>query len=80
MDSLIRLCLIVFFCRILDVTFCTVRTIQVVRGNKMLAMLFGFFETFLWFTIVREALQFEGSSLALGFSYALDCNFAILPV
>lgn len=69
--ELVKLCLTVFGCRILDVTFCTVRTIQVVRGKRGLAMLFGFFETFVWFTIVREALQFEGSSIFLALAYAL---------
>ena len=70
MSELLLLCLKVFFCRILDVSIGTVRTIQVVKGNRFLAALLGFAEVFLWFTVVREALRSDMGGIPIALSYA----------
>ena len=60
----------VFFVRILDVSLGTTRTIITVRGQKYLAALIGFIEVFIWFVIVREALNTNETSLFVALSYA----------
>lgn len=67
--SVYLLCLAVFLSRILDVSFGTLRMVNVVRGNSVLAMGMGFCETFVWFIFAREALQ-SASGLAVGAAYA----------
>ena len=64
------LCAKVFFCRIMDVSLGTVRTVQIVRGNRKLAALFGFAETFLWFLVVREALTSDIGGVPVAIAYA----------
>ncbi len=68
--EMLFLCLKVFFCRIMDVSLGTVRTIQIVKGNRRLAALFGFIEVFIWFTVVREALRSDMNGVLIGISYA----------
>lgn len=68
-SSTLLLCIAVFFSRILDVSFGTLRMVNVVRGNSLAAMGMGFCETFIWFVIAREALQ-SASGLAVGAAYA----------
>ena len=58
-SALALLCVKIFFCRILDVSLSTVRTIMSVRGK-----------TLVWFLIVREALASDAGGLALAVSYA----------
>ena len=67
--STVLLCLTVFLSRILDVCFGTLRMVSVVRGKSARAMALGFCETFLWFTVAREALQ-SASGIVVGVSYA----------
>ena len=67
--STLLLCLTVFFSRILDVSFGTLRMVSVVRGKPARAMALGFCETFVWFTVAREALQ-SASGIVVGVSYA----------
>ncbi len=64
------LCLAIFFCRIIDVTLGTVRTIMTVRGNRKVAAIIGFVECMIWFLIVREALSTEETSIFIAASYA----------
>lgn len=64
-------CLKVFFCRILDVTLGSLRTVLVVRERNFAAALAGFCETFVWYIVVRDALNFEGPVLPIALSYAL---------
>ncbi len=68
--ELFMLCLKVFLVRILDVSMGTVRTIVTVRGKKYLAALIGFIEVFIWFVIVREALNTDETSILIALSYA----------
>ena len=69
--ELFILCIKVFFGRIFDVSLGTIRTIMTVKGKKIYATTIGFFEVFIWFIIVREALNTNVSSLWIAFSYAL---------
>ena len=63
-------CIKVFFCRILDVTFGSTRTVLVVKGKTVLAALVGFCEVFIWFVVVRDALNFDGPVVPIALSYA----------
>lgn len=63
------LCLEIFCCRILDVSCCTVRTVLTVKEKTTLSAVVGFFEAFLWFVIVRQALTSGTTSLAVAFAY-----------
>ena len=68
--ELLILCIKIFFVRILDVSLGTTRTIVTVRGKKYVAALIGFVEVFIWFVIVREALNTEETSLFIALAYA----------
>lgn len=68
--SLITICLTVFFCRLFDVTLATIRTMFTVRGKTSIAAICGFVECFLWFMIVREALNSAENGLLIGIAYA----------
>ncbi|NCB52641.1 MAG: DUF2179 domain-containing protein [Clostridia bacterium] len=64
------LCVEIFFCRILDVSFGTLRMILTVREKSALAALVGFFEVFIWFLIVRQALDNSDNGFVVAISYA----------
>jgi len=65
------LCLKIFFTRILDVSLGTFRTIVVVKGKNILAGVIGFFEVFVWFVIVQEALNTPSNSIWIAVFYSL---------
>lgn len=67
---MIWLCLKIFFTRILDVSLGTIRTILTVKGKHLLAGSIGFFEVFIWFVIVQEALS-TISSIWIAIFYSL---------
>ena len=69
--ELFMLCLKIFFVRILDVSMGTFRTIITVKGKSLYASLIGFIEVFIWFIIVREALNTDETSIFVAISYAL---------
>ena len=64
------LCLKIFFARILDVTLGTIRTIHTVKGRTLVAGLIAFVEVFIWFVVVREALNTELNSVWIVISYS----------
>lgn len=64
------LCLEIFFCRILDVSCGTLRMILTVREKSALAALVGFFEVFIWFSVVRQALDSSDNGLIIAIAYA----------
>ena len=64
------MCIQVFFCRIIDVSLGTIRTILTVRGKKTFAAAVGFVEIFIWFLIVREALGSDVGGLWVAIAYA----------
>ena len=68
--TLFILCLKIFFARILDVSLGTVRTIFTVKGKNLYAAMIGFIEICIWFTIVREALNTDETSILIMISYA----------
>lgn len=69
--ELLWLCIKIFFVRILDVSLGTIRTIVTVKGKTFVASLIGFVEVFVWFVIVKEALDTDVNSLWIAISYAL---------
>ncbi len=70
MDNIVFLCLAVFCARIVDTSLATVRTVMVVKDRTMLAFVFAFFEVFVWFMIVREALTSVDNVLLLAIAYS----------
>lgn len=69
--ELALLCLKIFFVRILDVSMGTARMIIVVKGKSLMASLIGLVEVFIWFMIVREALNTDAGGLWIAASYSL---------
>lgn len=69
-EELILLCVKVFCSRILDVTLGTIRTIEIVKGRRVVAACFGFCEVFLWYVVVRAALSSDLTSPLVALSYA----------
>ena len=69
--GLFLLCLKIFFVRILDVSLGTFRTIITVKGKTLYASLIGFFEVFVWFVVVKEALNTTETSLWIAVAYSL---------
>ncbi len=63
-------CLTIFFVRIVDVSLGTIRTIFIVKGNKVISALIAFVEALIWFLIVKEALNTLDGSIWIAFSYA----------
>lgn len=61
--ELLFLCLKIFFCRIIDVSMATFRTVITVKGKNKVAAIIAIFEALLWFLVIREALTFETTTL-----------------
>jgi uncharacterized protein YebE (UPF0316 family) len=55
--QLTMLPIMVFFAEVCVVTFCTVRTICVTRGRKVLAAVLGFFEVSIWLFAIGQIMQ-----------------------
>lgn len=68
--ELLLLCLKIFFCRILDVSLATVRTIFTVKRKPLIAGILGFVEVFIWFLVVKDALNTDFNSLWIPVAYA----------
>ena len=68
--TIFLLCIKIFFARILDVTLGTIRTIHTVKGRTLIAGLIAFVEVFIWFVVVREALNTELDSIWIVVSYS----------
>ena len=60
--ELLLLCLKIFFCRIIDVSMASYRTVIMVKGKSKLASLIALVEGLIWFLVVREALNFVSSN------------------
>ena len=75
---MILLCLKIFFTRIIDVSLGTFRTIVLIKGRNILAGIIGFFEVFVWFVIVQEALNTSTSIwVALFYSFGFAAGTII---
>ena len=68
--TLLLMCLKIFFCRILDVSLGTIRTILTVKGKPVFAALSGFLEVMIWFLVVRNAFNSDESGIILAIAYA----------
>lgn len=68
--DLLLLCIKIFLVRIMDVSLGTVRTIVSVKGKSKTAAMIGFVEVFVWFLIVREALNTDVVSIWVAVAYA----------
>ena len=69
--NIVFLCIMIFFVRIIDTSLATIRTVMVVKDKTTLAFIIAFFEVFVWFLIVREALNTDaGNVLAIAISYS----------
>ena len=68
--ALFWLCFKIFFVRIIDVSLGTVRTIITVKGRRTLASMVGFIEVFVWFIIVKEALNTTETSIWIAIAYS----------
>lgn len=69
--EILFLCIKIFLVRIIDVSLGTFRTIITVKGKSLYASIIGFIEVFVWFIIVREALNTDVESLWIAVSYSL---------
>ena len=69
--ELFLLCLKIFFARILDVSLGTLRTMITVKGKILYASMVGFVEIFVWFLVVKEALNTDQTSIWIAISYSL---------
>ena len=67
---MLLLCIKIFFARLLDVTLSTFRTMVLVKGQKILPAIIGFFEVLVWLMVVEETLKTETESLWVPVSYA----------
>ena len=65
------LCATIFFGRVVDMSCSTIRTILTVKEKTALAALVGFFESFLWFMIVRQALTSAQSGTVVAIVYGI---------
>lgn len=69
--EILLLCIKIFLVRIIDVSLGTFRTIITVKGKSLYASIIGFIEVFVWFIIVREALNTDVDSIWIAISYSL---------
>lgn len=49
----------------------TLRTVITIKGKTLYASIVGFFEVFIWFSVVKEALNTDEKSIWIGIAYAL---------
>ncbi len=63
-------CLQIFFARIVDVSLGTVRTVLIIKGNKLIASVIAFFEVLIWFIVAREALNTSLNSILIPIFYS----------
>ncbi len=70
MEFVLLQCLKVFVCRIMDVTLGTLRMVLTVKGKTLAAAAFGFVEVFIWFLVVRDALNTAGGGVFIAVAYA----------
>ena len=61
--------LTIFLSRLVDVTLATLRAVFVAKGARNIAPIFGFFEVFIWITIIGQILS-QANDLWSYLSYA----------
>ena len=73
--QLMYLCFKVLVVRIIDVSLGTVRMLLTVKDKNLLSAIIGFVEVYIWFLVVKDALNNSSNSMIIGVFYAL--GFAI---
>lgn len=68
--ELFILCIKIFFARIFDVSLGTIRTVFTVKGKTLKAGIIAFIEIFIWFLVVKEALNTDINSIWIVISYS----------
>lgn len=68
--TLLYLCIKIFCGRLIDVSLSTIQTMFLVKGKRNLATILGFIDVFIWFLVVREALNTDIESIWIAFAYA----------
>lgn len=71
--DMVATCLFIILARIGDVSLGTIRTVFILRGRRMLAVMLGFFEVLIWVTVVSKVIAnlehpIYAVSYALGFA------------
>ena len=64
-------CIKIFVSRIIDVSLGTLRTMFVVKGNKIVSSSIAFIEVFVWFYAARVALVNYDNSITIAIFYSL---------
>ena len=67
---MLKLCIGIFFARLIDVSLGTVRTILSVKGKTIFATIIAFFEVLIWFMVARQALNTDIESLWIPLAYS----------
>ena len=68
--ALVYLCIKIFCGRLIDVSLSTLQTMFLVKGKRKLATIFGFIDVFVWFIVVKEALNTNIQSIWIALAYA----------
>ena len=66
-DIMFLLCLKVFIARMIDVSLGTIRTMFIVKGNKIVASVIAFLEVLVWFYASRSIFSIEENGLIILF-------------
>ena len=64
-------CLSIFLARIVDVSICTFRTMMMVKRKSIIVPILAFLEAFIWFMVVRKALNTNLDSMLIPICYSL---------
>ncbi|MGB3367115.1 MAG: DUF5698 domain-containing protein [Acidaminobacteraceae bacterium] len=67
--------ILIFFAKIIEVSFMTVRIVFITKGERKLGAIIGFFEVILWIVIVSNVINNISSDPLKAISYAL--GFAV---
>ena len=70
-DNMILACFNIFISRIIDVSLGTLRTMFVVKGNKIISSSIAFVEVLIWFYAARAALVNYDNSFLIALFYSL---------
>lgn len=65
------MCIKIFLARLIDVSLGTIKTIFMVKGDKLIATTISFIEILIWFVIAKEALNSTDNTLLIAISYSL---------
>jgi uncharacterized protein YebE (UPF0316 family) len=69
MPTILLHCLLIVLARVTDVSLGTIRTINVVQGRRLLALVLGFFEVLIWvFVVSRVISQIQQPAYAVAYA------------